>query len=139
MITIIFDKPIKSVDVSSYGVKSYKTKEGETIYKVYGVVTEPQTARLVPTEGTTASAPVQNLFLGGNEVVIFRSVKEEEAVACKDVIDSVIARGGKVFPIKEYKQMVQQNKHEANLFDNKEQKDYQYTEPTDTVVTANAN
>lgn len=110
MMTIIFDKPSKSVQVIGYGVDSYVTKEGNTIYKVYGVINEPRTARLVDNDHKDS---VKTLYLEGNEVTIYRSTDLKRAQGCKNAIDNTLARGMLVFPVEAYKQMEEQAIKEA--------------------------
>ena len=38
MMTIITDKPARTIDVIGYGIDSYTDKSGKKIWKVYGVV-----------------------------------------------------------------------------------------------------
>ena len=38
MMTIITDKPARTIDVVGYGIDSYVDKSGNKIWKVYGVV-----------------------------------------------------------------------------------------------------
>lgn len=114
MITIIFNKPNKSVDISGYGVKSYVDKMGKTIYKVYGVIVEPRTARLVD---SAKKESVKTLYLEGSEITIYRNENEQLAEACKSAIDSVVARGMNVFPVDAYKAMEQEALKKKNAPD----------------------
>ena len=38
MITIITERPERSIDVMGYGINSYVDKSGNKIWKVYGIV-----------------------------------------------------------------------------------------------------
>lgn len=97
---IIFTKPCKSVNVSSYGVSSYIDKDGKKIYKVYGIVSEAQKAR-VKEQGNY----VNDIYFDANEVTIYRSESEEKAVRCKETIDYAITQGSKCFIVEGYKEL----------------------------------
>ena len=138
MITVVFGRPNKSVDVVEYGVSNYKDKDGKSIYKVYGIVQHGQHSRIVK---RTEAADAKDVYTDSNEVVIYRSEDENKAKLCKHMIDSVLASGGQVFSVEEYKQDEPKIYAQYSLLEEQKQKepvDVEYAEPMETVVTADA-
>lgn len=104
MITVIFDKPKRTVDVNYYGVGSYINKaNGKTVYTVYGYTNGTKDLRTMEVttkkgEPLYVSTPTQN------EVIIFRSDKEQEAESVKDYIDLLISNRVPIFNMRMYEQ-----------------------------------
>lgn len=103
MITIVTEKPFRSIDVIGYGVDSYYDKNQKKIYRVYGIVKPGTRGKLVDRDGSD----IKDLYEDETVVVIFRSDKREEAVACKNLIDVHVARGVPAFSVSEFKAWLQ--------------------------------
>lgn len=141
MITIIFDKPRKSVEISSYGVGSYTNKKtGKMVYTVYGIANTPREIIPMTTvtkqDGTKELVPMNSPLVGANnelekykinqnDVVIYRADTEENAYKVKDFIDYVVANGFRVFSMEMYQQhliaekelLEQQQERPSNVID----------------------
>lgn len=99
MITIVTDKPVRSIDVVGYGVDSYTDKNGKKIYRVYGVVEPAMRGRLA----TRNSDVIKDLYIDDTTMVIFRSEDKNKAIACKDMIDQHVLRGMPAFSVEAFK------------------------------------
>ncbi len=99
MITVITERPVRSIDIIGHGVDSYKDKSGKTIFRVYGIVSPGSRGRLV----TRDSSVVKDLYIDDSTIVIFRSEDERNAMACKDFIDRHIAMGAPAFGVEAFK------------------------------------
>jgi len=95
MITIITEKPVRSIDVKGYGVDSYVDKNGKKVYRVFGIVEAGSRGRLV----SRNSEVIKDLYIDDTTIVIFRSEDKKQCIACKDMIDGHIARGMPVFGV----------------------------------------
>lgn len=100
MITIITEKPNRSIDIKGYGVDSYTDKEGKKIYRVYGIVEPGCRGRLVSRD----SEVIKDLYIDDNTVVIYRNEDKKFAIACKDMLDRHIAQGAFAFSVEAFKQ-----------------------------------
>lgn len=104
MISIIFDKPKKTVDVFSYGVGSYVNKKtGKTVYTVYGITNGIRELVSLPKETTDE---LDKFKVNPNDVVIYRTDSEKEANEIKDYIDFLVSKGFRFFHIDMYRQAV---------------------------------
>ena len=100
MITIITEKPNRSIDIKGYGVDSYTDKEGKKIYRVYGIVEPGYRGRLVSRD----SEVIKDLYIDDNTIVIYRNEDKKLAIACKDMLDRHIAQGAFAFSVEAFKQ-----------------------------------
>lgn len=100
MITIITEKPNRSIDIKGYGVDSYTDKEGKKIYRVYGIVESGCRGRLVSRD----SEVIKDLYIDDNTIVIYRNEDKKLAIACKDMLDRHIAQGAFAFSVEAFKQ-----------------------------------
>lgn len=100
MITIITEKPNRSIDIKGYGVDSYTDKEGKKIYRVYGIVEPGCRGRLVSRD----SEVIKDLYIDDNTIVIYRNEDKKLAIACKDMLDRHIAQGALAFSVEAFKQ-----------------------------------
>ena len=99
MITIVTERPVRSIDVFGYGVDSYIDKSGKKIYRVYGIVKCGVRGRLV----TRDNQEVKDLYTDDTTVVIYRSEDKNNALACKDMIDHHVASGAPAFSVEGFK------------------------------------
>ena len=99
MITIVTERPVRSIDVVGYGVDSYTDKNGKKIYRVYGVVEAGLRGRLV----TRNSDEVKDLYIDDTTMVIYRSEEKNKAIACKDMLDQHVLRGMPAFSVEAFK------------------------------------
>lgn len=99
MITIITERPVRSIDVIGYGVDSYTDKNGKKVYRVYGVVKPGLRGRLA----TRDSDVVKDLYIDDTTMVIFRSENKDDAIACKDMLDNHVTRGVPSFSVEVFK------------------------------------
>lgn len=106
MITVIFSKPNKTIDVIGYGVDSYKDKEGKEIWRVYGIVTAGSRGRIVSRD----SSVVKDFYTDETTVVIFRSSNKEEAEKCKEALDKTIANKFPLFSVEAFKDWIKEDK-----------------------------
>ena len=104
MITIITDKPTRSIDIKGYGVDSYIDKNNKRIYRVYGIVEPGSRGRLVSRD----SDVIKDLYIDDTTIVIYRNENRDLCVTCKGMIDAHIARGVPVFGVEEFKQWVRE-------------------------------
>ena len=102
MITIITEKPNRSVDILGYGVDSYIDKNGKKIYRVYGVVKHGGRGRLVSRD----NSHTDDLYLDDNVIVIYRNEDYKLASSCKDFIDRHVAMNMPVFAVEEFKRFL---------------------------------
>lgn len=115
MITVIFNKPNKSIDVIGYGVDSYKNKEGQEIWRVYGIVTAGGRGRLVSRDSTV----VKDFYMDETTVVIFRSSNKLDADKCKEALDKSIANKFNVFSVDTFKDWLAEQKESVKEEGNK--------------------
>ncbi len=106
MITIVFGKPNKSIQVIGYGVDSYKDKEGKEIWRVYGIVTPASRGRLASRESTV----IKDVYMDETTVVIFRASERDDANKCKEALDKSIANGFPVFSVDVFKDWLSEQK-----------------------------
>lgn len=103
MITVIFEKPKRTVDVNYYGVGSYVDKTThKQVYTVYGYTNGTKDLRTM-TVTTKKGEPLYVSTPTQNEVIIFRSDSEEEAGKVKDYIDLLVANSIPIFNMDMYK------------------------------------
>ena len=100
MITIVTEKPVRSIEVKGYGVDSYVDKNGKKIYRVYGIVSPSFRGRLVSRD----SEVVKDLYADESTIVIYRNENENICYACKGMIDGHVARGVPVFGVEQFKE-----------------------------------
>jgi len=100
MITIITEKPIRSIEIKGYGVDSYVDKNGKKIYRVYGIVESGSRGRLV----TRDNDVIKDLYIDDTTIIIYRNEDKKYAVACKDMLDRHVAQGATVFGVEAFKQ-----------------------------------
>ena len=119
MITVVTEKPVRSIEIKGYGVDSYVDKNGKKIYRVYGIVSPSFRGRLVSRD----SEVVKDLYGEETTIVIYRNEDENLCCVCKGMIDGHVARGIPVFSVEQFKEWL------------KEQQDGQVQE----AVTVNEN
>ena len=106
MITIVFGKPNRSIDVIGYGVDSYKDKNDKEIWRVYGIVNAGMRGRLVSRDSTV----VKDFYTDETTVVVFRSSLHEDAVRCKEALDKTIANHFPLFSVEAFKDWLAEEK-----------------------------
>ena len=104
MITVITDKPTRSIDIKGYGVDSYIDKNNKRIYRVYGIVEPGSRGRLVSRD----SDVIKDLYIDDTTIVIYRNESKDLCITCKGMIDAHVARGVPVFGVEEFKQWVKE-------------------------------
>ena len=114
MITVIFGKPNRSIDVIGYGVDSYKNKEGKEIWRVYGIVNAGGRGRLVSRDSTV----VKDIYMDETTVVIFRSSTKDDADKCKEAIDKSIANKFPVFSVEAFRDWLKEQTKEPVVTEN---------------------
>ena len=102
MMTIITDKPKRTIQVVGYGIDSYTDKSGQKIWKVYGVLSPMQRGRLV----TRDSSVIKDLYIDEETICIFRSTNELEVLQCKHVMDVNVAHGVNFFSVEAFKELL---------------------------------
>lgn len=108
MITIITEKPTRSIDIKGYGVDSYIDKiTNKKVYSVYGIVEAGSRARLVPRDSEDPK-DIKDLYIDDTKIVIYRNDNRDLCVTCKGMIDAHVARGINVFGVEEFKQWVKE-------------------------------
>ena len=109
MITIITNKPTRTIDIIGHGLDSYKDKSGKTIWRVYGIVAPGSRGRLVSRDSNV----VKDLYIDDTTIIIYRSEDKNKAVICKDFIDRHIAAKEAVFGVEAFKQWLKENLNKA--------------------------
>ena len=108
MITIITDKPIRSIDIKGYGVDSYIDKiTNKRVYRVYGIVEAGSRAKLVPRD-SEYPLDIKDIYIDDARIVIYRNDSKDLCITCKGMIDAHVARGIGVFGVEEFKQWVKE-------------------------------
>lgn len=107
MVTIVFEKPNKSIEVIGYGVDSYEDKQGNEIWRVYGIVTPSTRGRLVSRDSTV----VKDFYQDESTVVIFRSSTKADAEKCKEALDKTIANKFPLFVVETFKEWIKEEKN----------------------------
>lgn len=102
MMTIITDKPKRTIQVVGYGIDSYTDKSGQKIWKVYGILSPMQRGRLV----TRDSSVIKDLYIDEETICIFRSTNELEVLQCKHVMDVNVAHGVNFFSVEAFKELL---------------------------------
>ena len=108
MITIITERPFRSINIQGYGVDSYTDKSGKKIYRVYGIVEPGSHGRIIGRNHDD----VKDFYTDDYNIVIFRNEDKGKAMACKNMIDVHVANGAPIFIVEEFKQWLQ---HPENL------------------------
>ena len=98
MITIILEKPERSVDIIGYGKDSYKDKSGKEVWKIYGVVKFGGRSHIIEGENVT------KVYGDDATITIVRSEDKEDIDICKTCLDTSVANGEKVFPVSSFKE-----------------------------------
>ena len=104
MITVITDKPTRSIDIKGYGVDSYIDKNNKRIYRVYGIVEPGSRGRLVSRD----SDVIKDLYIDDTTIVIYRNESKDLCLTCKGMIDGHVARGVPVFGVEQFKEWVKE-------------------------------
>lgn len=108
MITIITDKPIRSIDIKGYGVDSYIDKiTNKRVYRVYGIVESGSRAKLVPRDSENP-LDIKDLYIDDTKIIIYRNDNKDLCITCKGMIDAHVARGINVFGVEEFKQWLKE-------------------------------
>ena len=102
MMTIITEKPARTIDVVGYGIDNYTDKSGNKIWKVYGVVSPMQRGRLVSRD----SEVIKDLYVDEETICIFRSMSEMEVRQCKHVMDVNTVHGVNFFSVEAFKELL---------------------------------
>lgn len=114
MITIITDKPIRSIDIKGYGVDSYIDKiTNKRVYRVYGIVEAGSRARLVPRDSENP-LDIKDLYIDDARIVIYRNDSKDLCITCKGMIDAHVARGIGVFGVEEFKRWLKEQTEKKN-------------------------
>ena len=92
---IVFEKPMRSVEVCGWYVDEYTDKSNKKVYKVVGVVSPRQRGRLVSRDSTV----IKDIYMDEETVTIYRNENINNVLSCKDVIDFIASRGGTVFSL----------------------------------------
>ena len=98
MITVITEKPTRSIDIKGYGVDSYVDKGKKKIYRVYGIVEPSSRGRFVSRDNND----VKDFYVDDTTIIIYRSENKNLCLTCKGMIDAHIARGISVFGVEEF-------------------------------------
>ena len=108
MITIITEKPNRSIDIKGYGVDSYIDKiSGKKVYRVYGIVEPGSRAKLVPRDSEDPK-DIKDLYIDDTKIIIYRNDSKDLCLTCKGMIDGHIARGIPVFGVEQFKEWVKE-------------------------------
>ena len=99
MITVITEKPNRSIEIKGYGADSYVDKNGKKIYRVYGIVEPGSRGRLVSRDGKE----IQDLYTDDTTIIIYRSEDRSKVLSCKNLIDVHVARNAPVFSVEQFK------------------------------------
>ncbi len=110
MLTIVFEKPNRSISIVGYGVDSYKDKEGKEIWRVYGIVTPATRGRMVSRDSNV----IKDIYTDESTVVIYRSSNKEDAVCCKEAIDKTVANQFPIFAVEAFKEWIREEKDKAS-------------------------
>ena len=114
MITIITEKPVRSIAIKGYGVDSYiDSATNKRVYRVYGVVEAGTRARLVPRDSEDPK-DIKDLYIDDAKIIIYRNENSDLCMACKGMIDAHISRNIPVFGVEQFKQWVEEQKEELN-------------------------
>lgn len=114
MITIITEKPTRSIDIKGYGVDSYIDKiTNKKVYRVYGIVEAGSRARLVPRDSEDPK-DIKDLYIDDTKIIIYRNDNRDLCVTCKGMIDAHIARGISVFGVEEFKRWLKEQTEKKN-------------------------
>ena len=102
MLTVIFNKPNKSVEISAYGVGSYFNKKtNKMVYTIYGITQGARELVYKKEEDGTEKYKVTP-----NDVIIHRTDSEEEAIKIKNYMDFIVANGFRIFNMIMYEEMI---------------------------------
>ena len=120
MITVITEKPVRSIAIKGYGVDSYiDSTTNKKVYRVYGVVEAGTRARLVPRDSEDPK-DIKDLYIDDAKIIIYRNENPDLCMACKGMIDAHISRGIPVFGVEQFKQWVEEQKEELSKVKEKE-------------------
>ena len=120
MITIITEKPVRSIQIKGYGVDSYiDSATNKKVYRVYGVIEAGKRARLVPRDSEDPK-DIKDLYIDDAKIIIYRNESQDLCLACKGMIDGHIARGIPVFGVEQFKQWVEEQKEEISKIQKEE-------------------
>ncbi len=109
MITIITERPERSIDVMGYGIDSYVDKSGNKIWKVYGIVSPMQRGRLVSRD----SSVIKDLYIDEETICIYRSTDEDEVRMCKQCIDINVTHNVGFFSVYAFQEMMKKRKQQG--------------------------
>ncbi len=116
MITIITEKPSRSIEIKGYGVDSYIDKvTNQKVYRVYGIVQPGSRARIVPRDSEDPK-DIKDLYIDDNKIIIYRNDSKDLCLTCKGMIDGHIARGVPIFGVEQFKEWIKEqlkNKEET--------------------------
>ena len=99
MITVITEKPNRSIEIKGYGADSYVDKNGKKIYRVYGIIEPGSRGRLVSRDGKE----IQDLYTDDTTIIIYRSEDRSKVLSCKNMLDFHVARNAPVFSVEQFK------------------------------------
>ena len=121
MITVITEKPSRSIEIKGYGVDSYTDKiTGKVVHRVYGIVQPGSRARLVPRDSEDPK-DIKDLYIDDNKIIIYRNDSKDLCIACKGMIDGHVARGIPIFGVEQFKEWIREQlnkKEEEKEVDN---------------------
>ena len=109
MITIITERPERSIDVMGYGVDSYVDKSGTKIWKVYGIVSPMQRGRLVSRD----SSVIKDFYVDEETICIYRSTDEDEVKMCKQCIDINVTHNVGFFSVYAFQELMKRRKQQG--------------------------
>ena len=95
---IITERPVRTIDVCGWYVDDYEDKSGKKVYKVVGIVSPKSRGRLVSRD----SEVIKDIYTDEENIVIYRSEKHDNVMACKNVLDISAAKGLKVFALSSF-------------------------------------
>ena len=104
MITIITEKPCRSIEIKGYGLDFYvDSTTNKRVYRVYGIVEAGTRARLVPRDSEDPK-DIKDLYIDDAKIIIYRNDDKRMVLACKDMLDRHVAQGAPVFGVEAFKQ-----------------------------------
>ena len=108
MITIITEKPSRSIEIKGYGVDSYIDKATEKkVYRVYGIVQPGSRAKLVPRDSEDPK-DVKDIYIDDAKIIIYRNENLDLCLTCKGMIDGHVARGVPMFGVEQFKDWIKE-------------------------------
>lgn len=111
MITVIMNRPNRTIDIISYGTDTYTDKDGKKIHKVYGIISPSKKGRLVSRD----SEVIKDFYIDENAITIFRSDNLNDVLDCKTAMDYSVSRGMPIFNVERFKEILANAKEQERL------------------------